>query len=413
MKKNLFAILFLVFMAVMGGASVAGYVKTHPKVGIPNDEGVSIVLSFAEQYPFPEKENTTNNNRQLNIVNLYNSTAEYIVETTKSYTCSSNIFSSFFTNPLCNLYKYDQGDIVLNGSSPFICLKDGYFTFLYPYSHPVDLWESQRNFVSWLDARDVNYLSLITADMGDDTYSDFPEGIPHGYTRMADEYTAFLEENNIEYLESRDKLIAHDSNFSHWFYKADHHWNVRAGFLIANETAKRLNEMNIKADTSIIRKENFTLTVYPNGFLGSLGRKLGPAYKEDMEIYYPNDTSLFHLQIPNRGIDRTDCFANTLISKQYLSSIDLAYGAFLNSAPALVRIENMLVDNTTRVLVLKESKGNVFCPYFAFTVRYLDVIDHRHFDGSIRTFIEKTKPDIVITCVDVPYDGNEEFWILK
>ena len=48
--------------------------------------------------------------------------------------------------------------------------------------------------------------------------------------------------------------------------------------------------------------------------------------------------------------------------------------------------------------MIKTSDANVVDTYLAFTVEYLDIVDPRHFDGSIRTFIEKTQPDVVLTC---------------
>lgn len=54
-----------------------------------------------------------------------------------------------------------------------------------------------------------------------------------------------------------------------------------------------------------------------------------------------------------------------------------------------------------------------FIVLMAMTVRYLDVIDTRSFDGSIRTFIKQTKPDVVMTCMDVPWKGEEHSWNIK
>jgi len=407
MKKGLFAIFFLVLMVVLGGASVAGYINTriYALKILEETTDVHPVYTFVGDYPFTDDEDNPKPKPESKNMSV----PEWIAARTELFTNSENPLSLLFRTAL-NIYYHDM---FLNGENPFIRLDNGFFTYFYPYSHPVDSWNSLLNFVIWLRKHDIRYLALIAADKGDDTYAVFPEGVPHGYSRMAEEYTAFHEENDIEYLESRKSLVTHNSDFFYWFYKADHHWNVHAGLLMAEETARRLNAMNVDADTDAVIQEKFTLTCYPKSFLGSMGRKLGLSYKEDMEVFYPTGESSFHLRIPSLGMDRTGSFEKTLIAGMCLSPDKSSYYAFLHGDPPLVRIENLLSDNTSRVLVIKKSKADILCPYLAFAVRYLDVINPQCFDGSIRSFIEQTKPDIVITCNDVMYEGDEKFWRLR
>jgi len=436
MKKRLFAIFFLVVMATLGVASVVGYVKTH--VPEENDDIVFVPMttSFTQQYPFEREEVTeatakidesamvaeigsaavsaeTDSDWLLDAVKGYTSKVNHAVSGVNINTCNLNPLSAFVSSVVSFLDRYDTEEIFYNGGCPFVRLPNGYFTFLYPYSHPDESMNNLVEFTDWLKPCGVKYLSLIAADKGDDEYAVFPEGVPHGYSRIAKEYREFNREHGIEFLESKESLLANNSDFFYWFYKTDHHWNAHAGLLVARETARKLLTMGVEADTSAIAREKFSMVCYPKGFLGSMGYKLGSKYKEDMDVYYPLGESRFHLQIPSRGIDRTDSFDNTLILKQYLLSEKLSYGAFLHGDNPLTRIENMLSPNSTRVLMIKQSKANVLCPYLAFTVRYLDVIDPRKFDGSIRSFIKQTRPDIVITCNDVMYEGSEELWRLK
>lgn len=417
MKKRLFAIFFLVLMVAMGIASVVGYLMMHVREREADSEIVPPVNSFVQQYYFEENETaewaTGGSDWLLDAIKSYTAKVKYMVSGATIYTGSAHPLSSFFSGTVSFLDRNDHKTIFLNGEHPFVRLPNGYFTYLYPYSHPVESWNSLWKFTDWLKSIDIKYLSLIAADKGDDDYAVFPENVPHGYSQMAKEYREFHREHGIEFLESRDRLVAHNSDFFSWFYKADHHWNVHAGLLMAQETAKRLLDMGIETDPSAADREKFSLTCYPNSFLGSMGRILGSAYNEDMEVYYPKGESSFHLQVPSLGIDRTGSFDNTLIVRQCLSDDNSSYGAFLYGDPPLVRIENLLADNSTRVLVIKQSKADVLCPYLAFTVRYLDMIDPRHFDGSISSFIEQNRPDIVITCMDVIYKSDEKFWRFK
>jgi len=416
MKKRLFAILFLVLMAALGGASVAGYIKARIlSMDDPEEDEADVpaIHSFVEDYPFPDGEEIPEPKSETEPDSDDMSFPEWVVSRTELFTNSENPLSPLFKSTLKVFEIFDQSDILWAKNTPFVRLPNGYFTFLYPYSCPADSMNNLLDFTSWLRKREIKYLSLIAADKGDDDYAVFPEGVPHGYSRMSEEYRAFNLEHGIEFLESREMLLAQNSDFFYWFYKTDHHWNVHAGLQIALETARRLNELNVTADTNAVMLENFTLSCYPKSFLGSMGQLLDESYKEDFEVFYPTGESNFHLRIPNLGIDRTGSFENTLIAGRYLQDSNTFYSAFLYGDPPLVRIENMLSDNTTRVFVIKQSKADILCPYLAYAVRYLDVIDPRHFDGSIRSFIEQTKPDIVITCNDVMYEGDEQFWSLR
>lgn len=63
---------------------------------------------------------------------------------------------------------------------------------------------------------------------------------------------------------------------------------------------------------------------------------------------------------------------------------------------AIIHVENLLSDDTHRILVIKNSKANVITPHLACGVKYLDIVDMRHFTGSIKSFIEQNKPDIIL-----------------
>jgi len=413
-------------MTVIGCFSIAAFLKTHlfdnQSDEVAEKTDAPIVNSFAEQYPFDkEVDEEQSSTSKFNLLIEYRTWIEHIKKGFDSYTNNSNYLSSPI---MYSIHWYDklvqgdiiQGDIILYGKVAIVRLPNGYFAAPFPYSHPIESWNLLKEFDTWLKSRNIQYMSLITADKGDDSFLPFPKYISLGYCRMEEEYCNFMDENGIAYLRSKPKLLNQNSDFYYWFYKADHHWNVHAGRLMAEETAKQLNILHIDADTCGIQKECFTLINYPNSFLGSYARKLGPDYQEDFEIYFPLYETNFHLEIPSKGIDKTGSFDSTLIAKQYLSSTSSQYAAFLyegNPLHPLIRVENLNSHNTTRALVIKHSKAGVFNPYFALTVRYLDIIDPRKFNGSIRSFIEKTRPDIVITCVDVIYEGMEDFWRMK
>ena len=206
-------------------------------------------------------------------------------------------------------------------------------------------------------------------------------------------------------MNSGETLVSENENFYSWFYKTDHHWNVHAGFSVASEIAQRLKkEFGLPVDTNVLDEIYFNTVTYEKAFLGSQGKKATHGYisPENFEVYYPLFDTEFSIEIPTKMIERTDTFENTLIESENLKVgnyyINNTYAAFLYGDVPLIRIHNLNCKNGTRALMIKTSDANVVDTYLAFTVEYLDIVDPRHFDGSIRTFIEKTRPDVVLTC---------------
>lgn len=397
MKKGIFAAIFIALMCVMGGASIVTFLRLHWPESVPEEKEEEMEVPAVGTVIGPQSSGGLLK------------TVEYAKAGVEAYAKSVNPLSNLFSGISGWYNEFVQGDLILNGGGVLLRLSNGYYTSPFPYSHPVDIWNGLLDFSTWLQPKGIKFFHLILADKGDDSFGTLPDGAPDGYARMAGEYKAFLEENGIDYLEAKSKLLAHDSDFYNWFYKADHRMNVQSGLILAEESAKKLESLGVQADTDMIRKDNFTRVVYPNSFRGSLSRNLGPGHKEDLEVFYPKMETCFRVQIPNNGIVKSGSFDNTHIRKQYLSPGDASLSAFYGDS----QITNMLSDNQTRVLVIGRCKKDVICAYLSLSVRYVDMITPGSFDGSIRSYIERTNPDAVILCIDVPWEGGEKYFDLK
>jgi len=397
MKKGIFAITFIALMCVMGGGKIARYLKLHWLESNPDEERKKI------EAPAVEPVNNPQSSRGLFKIVDY---AKFGVE---NYTKSVNHLSNLFSGISGWYFEAIQGDLILNGRSILLRLSNGYYTLPFPYSHREDLCNSLLDFDKWLKAKDIKFFHLILPDKGDDSFGTLPPGAPDGYARLAEEYKTFLEENGIDYLDAKPKLLAQNRDFYHWFYKADNRMNVQSGLLLAEESAKKLYSLGLQVDTEIVRKDNFTRVVYPNSFLGSLVRNLGPGHKEDLEVFYPKEKTCFRIQISDNCIVKSGSFYNTLLRKELLSPGNASLSAFYGDG----QITNLISNNQTRVLIIGRCKKDVICAYLSLSVRYIDMITSDSFDGSIRSYIEQTNPDAVILCIDVPWEGGDKYFELK
>ena len=389
-----------------------------------NEENKQQNISFVEAYPFDAADTANVSSTQVNskptLLGIYVNAVEKVNLFVNKYSGEKNISSPFFYNVYGKITKALGKNLIEDSESPVIKLKNGYLTTPFLYSQTPEAYKCFSDFNKWMNKKQIPFFTMITADKSDDRHADYPTGVPYGYSKKEKEYIAYLKDNGIVYLDSRKVLLSENNDFFSWFYKTDHHWNVQAGFSIAAATTKKMKEeFGLNVDVDILDRKNFKSVKYKDVFLGSQGKKVTHGYisPEDFEVYYPVFDTSFSIQIPNIGVDKTGDFKDTLIKSDALKTdyyyLDNAYLAFLYGDTPLTRIHNPKCKNGTRLLVIKESKANAVNTYLAFSVEYLDIIDPRHFDGSVRTFIEKTEPDIVLTCICPPMLGSNEMWDIK
>ena len=147
---------------------------------------------------------------------------------------------------------------------------------------------------------------------------------------------------------------------------------------------------------------NFNATVYQRLFLGSLGKKVTRAYAapDDFTLITPRYATSFRFMVPHRGIVRVGTFRQALIRDRQLAPGDyynrIPYSAYLGFTSPLLKLINRDQPDGKRLLVVNESFGNVVVPFLALVSRRIDVIDLRHFSGSVHAYIRQFNPDAVV-----------------
>jgi len=157
--------------------------------------------------------------------------------------------------------------------------------------------------------------------------------------------------------------------------------------------------------------------------MGSQGRKVTQGCGitcEDLTVLIPAFETSFRLTDGATGTVREGSYEQALLDQSMLTEKAFAiekeaYRAFMWGNRPLKQVENLLADNELRILVIRDSKAAVITPSLACAVRYLDIIDPRHFEGSIQTFIQQTRPDLVTVLLHPPGPdkGTAKQWRLK
>ena len=218
----------------------------------------------------------------------------------------------------------------------------------------------------------------------------------------ADDFLASLKEEGIPYCDLRELL--HAEGFSHheMFYVTDHHWRPETGLWAARKIAAILNEdYDFSFDISTVEDSSFTKVFYPSWFLGSQGKKvtLAKAAPEEFTLLFPNYPTNLHYEVLSEEIEADGDFS-VMYDMREVNERDYygksPYGAYFYADKALERVENKDIDEDRRILVIHDSFGTSVVPFLTMGIKYVDAIDLRHFTGSLRNFIETTKPDAVI-----------------
>ncbi len=435
-EKTVFTIIVLAVVIVTCvctiSFSIFKYIDSHLQSAEQPDQIHAVDISYETEFPFESEVKKTA------ISSPDPSLAESNVSFIDSITDSINTYSTKFKDTIIEFsseeniaahpYYYLYGavnrflgrNVIENSESNVYRLEDEKLVYATPWQSAKSTYGYISDFSDWLKERNTEFLYVMPVSIDDDSVIDFPPRLKTGYTETSKELLEFFGEHDIKYLDAKPMLLSKNADFYNWVYKTDHHWNVEAGITVADKIVEIMsNDFGFNVDKSVCDIVNYKSVTYEDALLGSLGRKvtLGYTDAEDLEILYPTFETDFHIEIPELSLDKTGTFDETLIDSECLNldyyGIDNAYCSFLYSDRAMIRITNEKCKNGIRALVLKHSKANVVNPYLACAVEQLDIIDPRHFKGSIRSFVEQTNPDLVIICSNGPNSDSDTSWTLK
>ena len=244
----------------------------------------------------------------------------------------------------------------------------------------------------WLEQNDIELLYVVTPDTISKYDMQLPEGI-HDYTNQKlDRFVEQLEEENVQYIDLRECIYEDGISQYDYFYKTDHHWNVRGGMYAAEKITEAVGELlEVVHDDTVWDDSNYQIDRYFEWHLGSRGQRVGRYFVgiDDFEIMYPK----FETKINRKSDDMTGSFRDIFISydaldnKNYASryTYDRTYDCLTNRYIN----ENALCNK--KACILSDSMGRVVIPYLSLVFSEVDSIEE-----MTKGDIEKSMPDIVV-----------------
>jgi len=226
----------------------------------------------------------------------------------------------------------------------------------------------------------VSYPSKINAETEAIKY-----GMETNYEDYRKDLLAYVDENNIEYLNLRKRLEDEGYKAKDIFYKTDHHWKTTAGFYAAKEIANELNyRFNWSLDTAALDEDRFSFTTYDNLWFGEIGRSLSKTWVnalDDFTLIMPNYETSISLSYPD-GNEISGDFSVMVDSSKYEGDIDYystsAHYTYSKgmSSPTTYH-NNLMNENGKKILIIKDSFSVVVVPFLTLETKEVTVWDMR------------------------------------
>lgn len=370
-----------------------------------SDMGMSKVkkpvkIDWQALYPFDEKESRTQLiSRQK--IQIFQAKIGDIEKKIKAYT-TENLAGYVAGVEIANCYDrlIEWNLAAIDGTNSVVEIEDGQLTRFAKRQNTTDKSKEVIEFAHYCTNRGAFFVYVAApSKIG---RKDKQNGTVDYSNQNADEFLSALKNNQIPYIDLRDYFEETGVTQRSFFYRTDHHWKAETGLWVALILASYLSDAcNLQSDMLLLQKNRYKEKVYKEWFLGSNGRKvtLGKTTPDDISLFFPEFKTDIHYVIPELSMDVTGDFEimydmESINEKDYYQKNP--YGAYNYGDRGYISIENHLSPNNKRILIVKDSFANCVSPFLALECQQMDIIDLRHFSGSIRRFILVTHPDIVI-----------------
>ena len=363
----------------------------------------STYMDFSQIYPFSEKQEV-----KTGIINKYTNVVSNIKENVEKAT-STKLRDYNKMVELSYIYnKVIDYDLVSNTSGDSRIKVEG--DYLIKFIDDYDVSSNAMQLIAFNDYLKDNNIDLLYVQAPFKTSRD-QEISPIYKDFSNDNIDKLLKgiDGKVDYIDLRDNIKNNQYNYLSLFYKTDHHWLPTTGLWATNVISKYLNnnyDLNLYIEN--INMNNLRVKTYSNVFFGSDGRyvTLVNAKPENFDLILPKYDTQLSVKIYDKEISKTGTYAETLIDDSQIQHNDYynqeVYSAYAYGNRSLIEVHNELVNNNKKVLLIKDSFAQVVTPFLALENEYTSIIDLRYFNGSLKSYIKKYQPDIVL----VLYNGN-------
>ena len=235
-----------------------------------------------------------------------------------------------------------------------------------------------------------------------------PPFYPHVYGSNFHAIKPKLQQQNISVLDIEEEINDDEIDKYSLFFKTDHHWTPQTGIWVSKKICQEISHSyGWDLDTEIFNIDNYHIKTYINAFLGSQGKRVGALFDgvDDFYVVKPKFDTNLTVNIKEIGFNATGDFQKTMLHEEsitpdnLLNKDDTAYDTYMKGNHSLINITNHNIPEGKTALLVLDSYGCVVAPYLSLQFSQLDCIDIRSYTDSVKEYILKNKPDIVIYAI--------------
>lgn len=367
-------------------------------------------IDWAELYPFAEEDIAadTTEETEVTLADRLKAPIQAVEQKFETYSTEHLMGYTFLTERERAYQNAIQWDFFSYGEyNGIIKLEENYFAGFCAKHDVTEAAESTAALASFCETQDIDFL-YIQLPFKISKFDD-PDlsGSVDFSNQNADDFLRLLDKNDVDYYDLRETIHEEGLNHRDLFYETDHHWKAETGLWAAGEFLDQLALRGYDVESAKLAPELFDYVVYPDWFFGSQGKKvtLALAEPEDFTLITPSYDTNFHYYNPDVEVNETGDFSVMLDMSQFDNCDYLrksAYHTYNYGDRPLIQIENLLLTEDTKVLIIHDSFSDPLIAFLSLGIKEVDALDIRSFTGSVKSYIEQTKPDMVI----VTYNPN-------
>lgn len=302
-------------------------------------------------------------------------------------------------------YRITDTKVVEKEDSTIVRMKNDYLAFDNEKLTDSDFEQMANSTLELKEVTDSLQIPFVYVMVPTKLYFENDSNLYYNY----ESFSSKLESLDIDVLNLAEKMEEQNLSMEDYYFVTDHHWLPETGFWGTNELRKKLTEdYQLTFESQVNELDNYTLHVYEDMFLGSIGKKTGkyftPLGLDDITMITPDfETNL--TVIDDRGTTEGD-FQKTLLNTSAFTSDDYyatnPYAAYSYGDFGLQVIKNHFAsEDAPEIVVIRDSYACVVTPFLSLGSDTLHILDVRYWEptesaATISEYIESVDPDCVV-----------------
>jgi hypothetical protein len=298
------------------------------------------------------------------------------------------------------------------------CLNNGHFVFVADKTNVDNYIKNISELKSYLSDRSIEFIYVQCPGK----LSKYDESqLPIYVSDFSNDNTDRLIDgikNFADVLDLREEIFEDGLDNYDMFYRTDHHWKIESALWGAGKIAKFLREKyDLLINTDIFERSHFAFHRLPKNFLGTTGQRASLALTEpdDFTIVTPNFPVNLRVKLPAYAFDATGRFEDVVffdknsINTGKTNYSTRSYAIYFGSSPTIFEIRDVNTSENKKILLLMDSFMRPSASFLALAGCNIHAIELKSFTGSLKSYIEKNQPNIVILAYSTyMYNDSEK-----